>query len=195
MSTIITRAANRVFVGMPIYWDSGYVYMMVHFKEDVSKAVKLLTILPGFMKRATGRKTTVIDKRIQQCLDYLRAVIDDQMATMTEFGKDWADKAVLRECERHNGPTIVLMFRNILQPVTLLDGTFLSKGMMAVTPMFATHFDEVNYPNTTLFNSLRSYKSDKSVQPQLITMSADYITFGHGKHDRTTSVSVLTDIT
>ncbi|EKM61731.1 uncharacterized protein PHACADRAFT_190916 [Phanerochaete carnosa HHB-10118-sp] len=106
-------------------------------------------------------------------------------AAVAEEGwtKAATNKMLLRECERHNGPTIVSMFRNILQPVTLLDGTFLPKGMMAVTPMFATHFDEVNYPNATLFNSLRSYKSDKSVQPQLITMSADYITFGHGKHD------------
>ncbi|EKM61840.1 uncharacterized protein PHACADRAFT_112752 [Phanerochaete carnosa HHB-10118-sp] len=265
ISTIVTRAANRVFVGMPICRDSGYVHMMVHFEEDVSKAVKLLTILPGFMKRAAGRNATVIDKRIQQCLDYLRPVIDDRMAMMAVFGKDWADKpndllqwiinevvarnqgpeevarivlfinfgaigttsaailhalydismrpeladtlreeveaavaeegwtkaainkmrkldSFLRECERHNGPTIVSMFRNILQPVTLSDGTFLPKGATVVTPTFATHFDEENYPNATLFDPLRSYKSDKSVQPQLITTSADYVTFGHGKH-------------
>ncbi|EKM61752.1 uncharacterized protein PHACADRAFT_248575 [Phanerochaete carnosa HHB-10118-sp] len=265
MSTIITRVANRVFVGMPVCRDSGYVHMMVHFEEDVSKAVRLLATFPGFMKRIAGRKLTVIDKRVQQCLDYLRPVIDDRMATMTEFGKDWTDKpndllqwiidevvarnqgpeevarivlfinfgaigttsaailqalydismrpelanmlreeveavvaeegwtkaainkmrkldSFLRECERHNGPTVVSMFRNILQPVTLSDGTFLPKGTTVVTPTFATHFDEENYTNATLFDPLRSYKSEKSVQPQLITTSADYVTFGHGKH-------------
>ncbi|EKM61828.1 uncharacterized protein PHACADRAFT_204969 [Phanerochaete carnosa HHB-10118-sp] len=238
---------------------------MVHFEEDVGKAVKFLAILPGFMKRVAGRKATVIDKRVQQCLDYLRPAIDDRMATMTRFGKNWADKpacyfggawvidevvarnqgpeevarivlfinfgaisttsaailqalydisvrpelantlreeveaavaeegwtkvainkmrkfdSFLRECERHNGPIInaLSMFRNILQPVTLSDGKFLPKGTTVVTPTFATHFDEGNYPNAALFDPLRSYKSDKAVQPQLTTTSADYVTPG-----------------
>ncbi|EKM49583.1 uncharacterized protein PHACADRAFT_106360 [Phanerochaete carnosa HHB-10118-sp] len=265
MRTIVTRAANRVFVGMPTCRDSGYVHMVVHFEEDVSKAVGLLTIFPSFMKHAAGRKATVIDKRVQQCLDYLRPAINDRMAMRTRFGEDWADKpndflqrvidevvarnqgpeevarivlfinigaigsisaaviqalydisarpelantlreeveaavaeegwtrvatnkmrkldSFLRECVRHNGPTIGSMFRNILQPVTLSDGTFLPKGTTVVTPTFATHYDEENYPNATLFDPLRSYKSDKAVQPRLITTSADYVTFGHGKH-------------
>ncbi|EKM48201.1 uncharacterized protein PHACADRAFT_109290 [Phanerochaete carnosa HHB-10118-sp] len=111
MNTIVTRVANCMFVGMPTCWDSGYVHMMVHFAEDVSKAVELLAILPGFMKRIVSRKATVIDKRVQQCLDYLRPAIDDQMTMMTRFGKDWVDKPndllqwIINEVVAHNqGP-------------------------------------------------------------------------------------------
>ncbi|EKM52835.1 uncharacterized protein PHACADRAFT_212040 [Phanerochaete carnosa HHB-10118-sp] len=230
---------------------------MVHFEEDVGKAARFLAILPSFMKRIAGRNATVIDKRVQQCLDYLRPAIDDRMAMMTRFGKDWADRpddllqwtidevvartqgpeevarmvlfinfgaisttsaaiiralydisvhpelvntlreevtveaavaeegwtkvginkmrkldSFLRECERHNSPL----------PVTLSDGTFLPKGATVVTPTLATHFDEENYSNAALFDPLRSYKSDKSVQPRLTITSPDYVTFGHGKH-------------
>lgn len=74
------------------------------------------------------------------------------------------------------------MFRNILQPVMLSDGTFLPQGTTVAVPSLATHFDEENYPNAYVFDPLRYYKDEKSVQQQLVTTSAGYVTFGHGKH-------------
>ena len=67
--------------------------MMVHFAEDVSNAVTLLTIMPAFLKGIIARKMSVVDQRIRQCLDYLRAAIDDRMSMMARFGKEW-DKPV-----------------------------------------------------------------------------------------------------
>ncbi|GJE97803.1 cytochrome P450 [Phanerochaete sordida] len=262
-STIVTRAANRVFVGQPICRDGGYVHMMLHVAEDVTKAVALLTIMPAFLKGLIARKATVIDTRIQQCLDYLRPAIDDRMAMMARFGKEWdkpndllqwtidevtarnwtpdniariilfinfgaiettshaiihalydiavrpevaaalreeAEIAVaeagwtkaamtkmrkldsfLRESQRMNGPTTVSMFRHVLRPVTLSDGTHLPAGTTVVTPTLPTHLDGANYADAGAFDALRFYRA-AGVQPALVTTSADYITFGHGKH-------------
>ena len=54
--------------------------MAMHFAEDVSDAVKLLSISPSFLKPLAAKKATVIEQRVRQCLDYLRADIMDRMS-------------------------------------------------------------------------------------------------------------------
>ena len=73
------------------------------------------------------------------------------------------------------------MFRNILKPTTLSDGTFIPAGTTISAPTLATHFDEDNYPDAVQFDALRFYKPADKVQQQLPTTTADYLTFGHGK--------------
>lgn len=68
--------------------------MMVHFADDASEVVKLLTMSPTFLKTFIARKATVIDKRIQQCLDHLRPALIDRIAMMDKFGDRWEDKPV-----------------------------------------------------------------------------------------------------
>nr|BAD94560.1 cytochrome P450 [Phanerodontia chrysosporium] len=264
MASIVTRAANRIFVGLPVCRDAGYIHMMIHVAEDVSDAVRTLSMLPTFMKPFVARRATVIDQRIQQCLDYLRPAIADRMSMLERFGKDWEEKpndvlqwiidevtarnqgedevarivlfinfgaiettsfavthalydiisrpgladvlreeveaavategwtkaatnkmrkldSVLRESQRLNGPTTASMFRRVLQPVTLSDGTYLPAGTTVVTPTLATHFDDTNYADAQTFDPLRFYKPE-GVQAQLVATSADFVTFGHGKH-------------
>ena len=68
--------------------------MVVHFADDASDAVKLLTLFPAFLKPIIARKATRIDGRIQQCLDYLRPAIVDRMNMMDKSDNEWADKPV-----------------------------------------------------------------------------------------------------
>ena len=73
------------------------------------------------------------------------------------------------------------MFRHVLRPVTLADGTHLPAGTTVVTPTLATHLDGAHYADAGAFDALRFYRPE-GVQPALVTTSADYVAFGHGKH-------------
>ncbi|GJE97795.1 cytochrome P450 [Phanerochaete sordida] len=265
MHMLVARASNRVFVGFPMCRQGGYVDMMAHFADDMVQAITTLSIVPDFMRGFVARKVTVMDQRIQLCLEYLQATIDDRKAMMARFGKDWTDKpndmiqwvidetmarkrgddeiarlvlfingsaiattahhlieavydicvrpdladmlreeveaavaedgwtraamakmrkldSFLRESVRLHGTATLTMFRNILKPVTLSDGTFIPAGTTISAPTLATHFDEDNYPDAVQFDALRFYKSGDKVQQQLPTTTADYLTFGHGKY-------------
>ena len=79
------------------------------------------------------------------------------------------------------------MFRSVLQPVSLSDGTFLPAGTTVVTPSTATHYDDENYENAAVFEPFRFLQegdNEKHTQQQLVTTSAEYVPFGHGKHAR-----------
>nr|BAD94556.1 cytochrome P450 [Phanerodontia chrysosporium] len=266
MRTIVTRAANRVFVGVPVCRDEGYLYLMVHFAEDVNKAFGLYTVVPSFAQGFVARKAkAVMDDCIERCLGYMRPAIKDRTTMMDSFGDNWADKpndmiqwtieetkargqgeydmarmlmfinsgavettsqavihalydismrpeladelreeveraiaedgwtkdatnkmrkldSFLRESQRINGPMIVSMFRLVREPVTLSDGTFFPAGTTIASPTLGAHFDDTIYPNASTFDPLRFYKAEAAGQPQFVTTSPEYLTFGHGKH-------------
>ncbi|GJE97794.1 cytochrome P450 [Phanerochaete sordida] len=264
MHTLVARAANRVFVGLPVCRQQGYIDIMVHFAEDIISGVLKLSVVPSFMRGFIARKTTVVDERIRLCLEYLQPTINDRKAMMARFGKDWTDKpndmmqwlideavarnqgdeeiarlvlfintgaidttshaiveavydisvrpdlantlreeveaavaedgwtraatakmrrldSFLRESLRLHGPGTTSMFRRVLRPVTLSDGTFLPTGTTFTTPTLATHLDEENYEDAAQFDALRFYKPELKVQQQLTTTAADFMTFGHGR--------------
>ncbi|PSR72585.1 hypothetical protein PHLCEN_2v11578 [Hermanssonia centrifuga] len=47
---IVARASNRVFVGVPLCRDPGYLDLTVNFAVDVGKARTVLTLSPFFLK-------------------------------------------------------------------------------------------------------------------------------------------------
>lgn len=73
-----------------------------------------------------------------------------------------------------------------MQPLTLSDGTYIPKDTILVTPAMATHCDEENYPDPLVFDPFRHSRlieeGSSTTKHQFITTSADYVSFGHGKH-------------
>ncbi|GJE99521.1 cytochrome P450 [Phanerochaete sordida] len=91
-STVVARATGRVFVGLPICRDPGYVRLITHFTDDATEALKMLTLAPAFLKGAVARRYTVVDARVREMMGYLRPAVDARMALAAQFGAEWADK-------------------------------------------------------------------------------------------------------
>lgn len=82
--------------------------------------------------------------------------------------------------------------RQMLQDVTLSNGTYLPKGTLLVTPSLATHFDDANYKDPEVFDPWRFVMmrdagdteggANGNLKYQFVTTSVDYLVFGHGKH-------------
>lgn len=72
-----------------------------------------------------------------------------------------------------------------MKDITLSNGTFLPAGTMLTAPSWHTHTDPENYVDPMVFNPWRfSDMRDKgdTTRHQFVSTSADYISFGHGKH-------------
>lgn len=82
--------------------------------------------------------------------------------------------------------SLVSLTRKALKDMTLSDGTFIPAGTILMAASTATHLDPDNYEDPTVFNPWRFSdmrdKDGEGTRHQLVSTSADYISFGHGKH-------------
>ena len=71
--------------------------------------------------------------------------------------------------------------------LTLSDGTFLPRGSFVAANVLATHTDPAYYPSPNKFDpfrfaNLRSSSPDEANKHQMVNTSAEYLSFGHGRH-------------
>nr|BAL05133.1 cytochrome P450 [Phanerodontia chrysosporium] len=262
--TIVARASNRVFVGLPVCRNAGYLSLAVNFIVDVAKARNFIALFPPVLKPLAAKMTSDIGTRVQEGMQYLEPLINERLRPMEQFGKDWTDNpndtlqwmmdgimerdgtieqlvrivllenfssihsssntfthalyhlaanpeyitplreevetaiseegwtkaamsrlrkvdSFLRESLRLNGINPVSMQRKALKSFTLSDGTYIPKGTILVTPALATHHDEDNYEDATTFKPFRFVGEKPEDDVPLVTTSADFVPFGHGR--------------
>ena len=81
----------------------------------------------------------------------------------------------------------VSLSRKVLTDLTLSDGTFLPRGTYVVANVVGMHTDPAYYPSPTKFDpfrfaDLRSSSPDEANKHQMVNTSAEYLSFGHGRH-------------
>ncbi|EKM61817.1 uncharacterized protein PHACADRAFT_191008 [Phanerochaete carnosa HHB-10118-sp] len=75
--------------------------------------------------------------------------------TKIAMGKMWKLDSFMRESQRYNGINSISVMRKALKSFTLSDGTYIPKNTILVTPALATHFDNENYMDPTVFDPFR----------------------------------------
>ncbi|KAG6831864.1 hypothetical protein H0H92_006981 [Tricholoma furcatifolium] len=89
---VISRASNRLFVGLPVCRNPDYRDLNVEFTVDLLKAAQTINLFPNFLKPLIGRYVTNSDSQIQRALLHLRPIIEERLKKEDEFGKDWPGK-------------------------------------------------------------------------------------------------------
>ena len=78
------------------------------------------------------------------------------------------------------------MTRKALKDFTFSDGTFIPAGVFVSAAATPTHFDEAYYEHPEIFNPWRfsdiSDVDGEGRKYEMVSTSAEYVTFGHGKH-------------
>jgi len=107
----------------------------------------------------------------------------------TKAGMDKMHKvdSFLRESQRINGAGILGLVRLALRPFTFSNGVTVPAGTLIATPSIAIHTDGEIYPNPDTFDGfrfakLREHKGVPVVGQQATSSSAEYLTFGYGRH-------------
>lgn len=91
----------------------------------------------------------------------------------------------IRETQRLKPIAAASMRREVLEDITLSDGTFLRKGSQIILSGLS-HWDPTVYTNPNEWDGYRFYRCQEQQQQQqqtaAVTTSADHLAFGHGAH-------------
>ncbi|GJE97791.1 cytochrome P450 [Phanerochaete sordida] len=90
--SIVARASNRAFVGLPLCRNTAFLDTAIDFTVDVAKARVFLALFPEVLKPLAVKMIKSIDTRVQECMQHLRPFIDERMRFAEELGDDWSDK-------------------------------------------------------------------------------------------------------
>jgi len=75
MMKVVSRASNRIFVGLPLCRNTDYVDLNVQFTIDVIKTASILRMFPDFLKPIVNSLISVLPKRIEHGLRHLAPII------------------------------------------------------------------------------------------------------------------------
>ncbi|KAH9834049.1 cytochrome P450 [Rhodofomes roseus] len=92
MAVIISRASNRVFVGLPLCRNEDYLHIVRQFTFDVSKGRFILSLSPRFLKPFVGRFIPWARRAMRNGSVYLRPMIEERQRKLKEMGDEWTDK-------------------------------------------------------------------------------------------------------
>jgi len=127
--------------------------------------------------------------------EYIEPLREEAEAAVAEAGwtKAGMDKmhkidSFIRETHRLSDFGILGVTRLALRPFTFSNGVTIPAGTIVALPLFTIHRDEEIYPNPHefdgfRFSKLREKEGDAAgARHQTVTASAEYLTFGLGRH-------------
>ena len=77
------------------------------------------------------------------------------------------------------------MLRKVMHDFTFSDGRAVPKGCIIASPTYVVHHDNAIYSSPDTFNPFRfaqPNRDDDGTREQLISLSSDFMVFGHGRH-------------
>ncbi|KAF8270427.1 cytochrome P450 [Lactarius quietus] len=150
-------------------------------------------MLMWLMSEAKGAITGVLYHLLSnpEYIEPLRLDVETAVAEegWTKAGMDKMLKidSFLRESQRINTLSILGMSRLALRPFTFSNGVTVPAGTLISAPVNAIHADGEIYPNPEEFDGFRFAKLREDdgvpvVGQQSTSTSAEYLTFGYGRH-------------
>ncbi|KAI0079530.1 cytochrome P450 [Panus rudis PR-1116 ss-1] len=89
---IIARASNRIFVGLPMCRHPGYIDLSIEHTVSVTKARKVMSGFPAFMRPLVAKWFSNAQKSVQLAIEYLGPMIEERLQKAREYGDEWTDK-------------------------------------------------------------------------------------------------------
>ncbi|CCL98069.1 uncharacterized protein FIBRA_00063 [Fibroporia radiculosa] len=92
MAKIVSRASNRVFVGLPLCRNPEYLDAVVNFAFDVTRGHVILSLVPFLFKGIVGRVLPWSKRAFRRASTFLNPMIEERQRKLREFGDGWDDK-------------------------------------------------------------------------------------------------------
>ncbi|KAJ7480645.1 cytochrome P450 [Mycena latifolia] len=89
---IVARVSNRLFVGLPLCREKGYLQNNIQFTIDVIRSAGRITLWPPFLRPIVGPFISSKDKSFATALKYLGPLLEERLAKEEELGPDWPGK-------------------------------------------------------------------------------------------------------
>ncbi|KAI0640078.1 cytochrome P450 [Trametes polyzona] len=116
---IVARASSRVFVGLPLCRNEGYLELAIGFTLSVIRDRATINLFPDFLKPIVGRIVSNAATSVRKATPYLVPMIEERRRLVVENGNDWADKPndmlqwVIEEAA-HRDPSVKAIVERIL---------------------------------------------------------------------------------
>ncbi|KIL65474.1 hypothetical protein M378DRAFT_24046 [Amanita muscaria Koide BX008] len=132
--------------------------------------------------------------------EYIQPLREEVEAVMKEEGwskgsvrKLWKVDSFIKECLRVSNVNPgkfeskqITMNRKVLKDFTFSDGTTVPAGGTVMVPFDSVHTDADNYIDPKTFDGFRFEKmrgnDNENLKHQFVSLSVDYVLFGHGRH-------------
>ncbi|KAF9269386.1 cytochrome P450 [Marasmius fiardii PR-910] len=92
IQSIVVRASNRLFVGLPLCRDPDYCDLNIKFTIQVVVNSLLIDLFPNFLHPIVGRILTTRKSSLRRAMRHLAPIIEERMEMERQYGKDWTDK-------------------------------------------------------------------------------------------------------
>lgn len=91
---VVARATSRLFVGLPLCRNKGYLDLIIRYTGIVGMSARLLALFPSFIKPSVARFMTPLPGTFKQAVQYLEPIVEDHRAKLKEHGSKWEDKPI-----------------------------------------------------------------------------------------------------
>ncbi|KAG6812162.1 hypothetical protein H0H92_004093 [Tricholoma furcatifolium] len=89
---VVSQTAHRVFVGLPLCRDPGYISLNKNWATEISKAAWVIRLFPPSLKPLVGRPFVDAPKAIKGCAEYIRPLLEERREKMEMYGQDYPGK-------------------------------------------------------------------------------------------------------
>ncbi|KAF8844235.1 cytochrome P450 [Paxillus ammoniavirescens] len=93
VQTVVCRASNRIFVGLPLCRNPDWMDLNMQFSVDVVKRGALIGLFPKVLAPFVVRFfMPSVPESVRRCMNHLGPIIEERRKHLEEYGKDWVDK-------------------------------------------------------------------------------------------------------
>ncbi|PCH34273.1 cytochrome P450 [Wolfiporia cocos MD-104 SS10] len=92
MSQVISRASNRVFVGLPLCRNKEYLKLACEFSNEVMKGCVAMNVVPIPLKPFVGRLLPWSRRAIRKMYPYVEPLYRERQKCLATYGDNWAEK-------------------------------------------------------------------------------------------------------
>ncbi|KAI6014568.1 hypothetical protein PISMIDRAFT_6861 [Pisolithus microcarpus 441] len=113
------------------------------------------------------------------------AVVRQDGWTKAAIDKMYKIDSFLKESHRLGGASSLVMIRKVSKDFTFSDGRIIPRGCYIAAPSCAIHHDEELYDKPDAFDPFRFVRlrgDGNDMKQQMVSLSSDFLAFGHGKH-------------
>ncbi|KAJ6604022.1 cytochrome P450 [Mycena sp. CBHHK59/15] len=90
---VISRASNRLFVGLPLCRDPDYRNLTIEFTNGVMRSAKQINLFPHFLSRKiVGPQLSNLPRDLARAKKHLVPIIEQRLKQEDENGPDWAER-------------------------------------------------------------------------------------------------------
>ncbi|KAJ7644780.1 cytochrome P450 [Roridomyces roridus] len=89
MMSIVARVSNRLFVGLPLCRDQGYLTNNIVYTLDVFRSADRINMFPPFLRPIVGPFISKKTQSFNKAMEYLGPIIEERLAKDSELGRDY----------------------------------------------------------------------------------------------------------